>query len=667
MSYKDKSIVPDFLTSKGKLGEIIRNFDWASTPLGPLSLWPQSLKTSVSLMLNSQHPAWIGWGPEHVFLCNDACMNLLGADKQAWALGKTAAAVWEDIWDVYAPLSTKVFDEGIGTAIEVNTISVSFSPIFGESDTVEGIFCQQDISADYTVYKKLKESEAKFRTLVHQTPIGIIILKGTDLIIDIANESYLSIYNDTSEDIIGRKLTDVLPHLKNSAVEAGLLEVITTGVNQEFINRPVDYTDKDGIKTTRYFNSVHRPLIENNEVTGVISIVYEVTKEYLSQKRRELNEKDLMVFLATMPHIAFRTKPDGLVTYFNDRYFEYTGLTPQEAMDEGWKPTIHPDMLEEVAERWMESVRTGKNYDAVFLIRRASDGAYRWHRSLGVALRNDCGEIIEWIGTLTDIHEQKVFAEELEAVVSDRTRKLNKSNKLLEQKNTELEKSNKELESFNYIASHDLQEPLRKIQTFISMIREWEMEGEMADKYLTKIFTSAERMSQLIQDVLIYSRLSVEDQFSETDLHSVVTNVLNDYELAIIEKKAMIEISGLPVINAIPLQMHQLFSNLLSNSLKYCSTHPKIEISGNIIQEKNADGQMADYLGIVFSDNGIGFEPQYREQIFTLFQRLHSKTDYSGTGVGLSICKKIIDQHRGSIAAASELGKGATFTIKLPI
>lgn len=193
------------------------------------------------------------------------------------------------------------------------------------------------------------------------------------------------------------------------------------------------------------------------------------------------------------------------------------------------------------------------------------------------------------------------------------------------------------------------------------------MEGEMADRYLTKIFTSAERMSQLIQDVLIYSRLSVEDQFSETDLHSIVTNVLTDYELAIVEKKAVIDISELPVINAIPLQMHQLFSNLLSNSLKYCSERPRIEISGNIIQDKNADGQMADHLEIVFSDNGIGFEPQYKEQIFTLFQRLHSKTDYTGTGVGLSICKKIIDQHKGSITATSELGKGASFTIKLPI
>lgn len=664
---KDKTSVPDFLTSKGKLGEIIRNFDWISTPLGPLTLWPQSLKTSVGFMLNSQHPAWISWGTEHTFLCNDACMNLLGTEKQTCVLGKPAATAWEDIWDVYAPLSAKVYNEGISTAIEVNTISVSFSPIFGESGNVEGVFCQQDISTDYTIYKKLKESEAKFRTLVHQTPIGIIILKGKDLIIDLVNESYLAIYNDTPEDIIGRRLTDVLPHLKNSAVEAGLLEVITTGANQEFINRPVDYIDKNGIKTTRYFNSVHRPLIENNEVTGVISIVYEVTKEYLSQKTRELNEKDLMVFLSTMPHIAFRTKPDGMVTYFNDRYFEYTGLTPQEAMDEGWKPTIHPDMLEEVAQKWIESVNTGKDYNAVFLIRRASDGAYRWHMSRGVALRNADGEITEWVGTLTDIHEQKVFEEELEAIVSDRTRKLNKSNKMLAQKNTELEKSNKELESFNYIASHDLQEPLRKIQTFISMIREWEMEGEMADKYLSKIFTSAERMSQLIQDVLIYSRLSVEDQFTETDLHSVVTNVLNDYELAIIEKKAVIEISGLPVINAIPLQMHQMFSNLLSNSLKYCSARPSIEISGKIIHSKNADEYTPDYIEIVFSDNGIGFEPQYREQIFTLFQRLHSKTDYSGTGVGLSICKKIIDQHKGYITAESELGKGAAFTIKLPV
>jgi light-regulated signal transduction histidine kinase (bacteriophytochrome) len=245
--------------------------------------------------------------------------------------------------------------------------------------------------------------------------------------------------------------------------------------------------------------------------------------------------------------------------------------------------------------------------------------------------------------------------------------KLNTSNKLLAQKNIELEKSNKELESFNYVASHDLQEPLRKIQTFISMIKEWKMEGETADIYINKIYASAERMSQLIQDVLIYSRISTEEQFTETDLNCILSHVITDYELFVADKNATIETSPLPVIKAIPRQMHQLFSNLLSNSLKYSSESPRITVSGKIIQAENTEEYMTDYAEIVFSDNGIGFDPQYSEQIFRLFQRLHSKTEYCGTGVGLSICKKIADQHKGMIIAESTPGYGATFTIRLPV
>jgi PAS domain S-box-containing protein len=685
MSYKDKNITPDFLTIEGKLGEMIRHFDWASTPLGQISDWPQSLKTTINLMLNSKNPVWIAWGSENIFLYNDACIDILGKDKHAWALGEPASIVWKEIWDIYEPLINTVHNKGISTAVndhrlyinrngttENTIISVAASPVFGESGTIAGIFCQQDKASkqdtktDSTFYKKLEESEAKFRTLIHQAPSGIVILKGRDLVLDVINEVYLSVYNKKREDVTGRKLTEVLPDMKGSATEANLLKVYDTGKSITVANRPIE-SKSNGKKTTRYFNTVFQPLIENNKVTGVICIVNEVTEQYLSHKIREQNEKDLMQILGTIPHIAYRTKPDGMVTYYNDRYFNYTGLTPEQALNDGWKPAIHPDMLEEVTNGWMESINTGKDFDAVFLIKRASDGAYRWHMARGVALHNEKNEITEWVGTLTDIHEQKIFEEELEAKVNDRTLKLNTSNKLLAQKNIELEKSNKELESFNYVASHDLQEPLRKIQTFISMIKEWKMEGETADIYINKIYASAERMSQLIQDVLIYSRISTEEQFTETDLNCILSHVITDYELFVADKNATIETSPLPVIKAIPRQMHQLFSNLLSNSLKYSSESPRITVSGKIIQAENTEEYMTDYAEIVFSDNGIGFDPQYSEQIFRLFQRLHSKTEYCGTGVGLSICKKIADQHKGMIIAESTPGYGATFTIRLPV
>ncbi|WP_020214082.1 sensor histidine kinase [Flavobacterium rivuli] len=257
--------------------------------------------------------------------------------------------------------------------------------------------------------------------------------------------------------------------------------------------------------------------------------------------------------------------------------------------------------------------------------------------------------------------ELNAFNSRLEEEVKERTAKLNLLNELLEQKNEELKKSNKELESFNYVASHDLQEPLRKIQTFLSLITQRSNDKVVVQSYMDKISSTAGRMSNLIQDVLTYSRINVDDQFTQIDLNTIIDKVLFDYELLISEKNAVVNRGVLPVINAIPLQMHQLFSNLISNSLKYNDGQPVITISSKKLDTN------PPMVQITLGDNGIGFDPQYSNQIFELFKRLHSKSEYSGTGIGLSICKKIAEQHHGTIEAASNQGTGALFTIQLPV
>ena len=247
------------------------------------------------------------------------------------------------------------------------------------------------------------------------------------------------------------------------------------------------------------------------------------------------------------------------------------------------------------------------------------------------------------------------------------------TNEKLKSLNTELEKSNRDLEQFAYVASHDLQEPLRKIQTFAELSERNINKPEILKRYLEKIGSSGLRMTDLIKAVLNYSRLSKADnEFDVIDLNIIVQNIQTDLELLIHEKKAVINATPLPHINGIPLQIHQLFLNLVTNSLKFSENRPEINISGNIIPGKELKKYPAlknegNYLKLSFNDNGIGFEEQYADKLFSIFQRLHYGNKYKGTGIGLALCKKIVENHGGSITVKSEPGKGTTFYIYLPI
>ncbi len=248
------------------------------------------------------------------------------------------------------------------------------------------------------------------------------------------------------------------------------------------------------------------------------------------------------------------------------------------------------------------------------------------------------------------------------------------TNAVLEDKNSQLLQSNKELEQFTYIASHDLQEPLRKIRLFTGRIQEsQEGFGDQTRTYLSKIALSAERMSELIKDVLQFSRLTnLDSQFEPTDLNEILKSVLSDFDLSIEEKKAVITSNALPLIDGIPQQFNQLFYNLISNSLKFShkGIPPQITIGSEVLELREVRSKKLDeanvYYKITFKDNGIGFEQQFAERIFTIFQRLNDRTKFEGTGIGLALCRKIVTVHNGEIYAQSKEGEGSEFTIILP-
>lgn len=231
----------------------------------------------------------------------------------------------------------------------------------------------------------------------------------------------------------------------------------------------------------------------------------------------------------------------------------------------------------------------------------------------------------------------------------------------------ELERSNKELEDFAFVASHDLQEPLRKIRAFGDrLLAKFSPElGDQGQDYIRRMQQASARMSQLIEDLLTFSRITTQQKpFALVDLNKVLSDITQDLEHAITERKAQITIGDLPEIDGDESQLRQVFANLLSNSLKFTQADatPEISITANAV---TSDDQ-TELVAITFRDNGIGFDEQYKERIFNLFQRLHGKGEYPGTGIGLALCKKIISRHNGEISVESQLGVGTEFTLLLP-
>ena len=253
----------------------------------------------------------------------------------------------------------------------------------------------------------------------------------------------------------------------------------------------------------------------------------------------------------------------------------------------------------------------------------------------------------------------------LEQKVEERTVELKQANK-------ELEVTNTELQQYAFIASHDLQEPLRKIITFSQIVKERFIQNEEASQYINRIIASSERMRTLINDLLSYSRLTVSPEFVTASLGTIVQDTITDLELSIKETKAKLLVEALPVLEIIPDQMRQVFQNIISNAIKFSKPHisPEIKIWSEFTQEKSAESkaeEKGNYCRIFISDNGIGFNEQYLDKIFTMFQRLHGRKEYEGTGIGLSIVKKIVEKHDGLVTAKSKEGDGTTFIIILPL
>lgn len=367
-----------------------------------------------------------------------------------------------------------------------------------------------------------------------------------------------------------------------------------------------------------------------------------------------LSSKDFLHLKSAIDEAAIVaiTDKSGKITYVNKKFCAISKYSQDELLGNTHRiinSHFHPKDF--FIDMW-KTISQGKTWEGE-IRNRAKDGTFYWVNTTIVPFMDAEGKPEQYVSVRYEITERKLAEEQL---------------KIYSKK---LEVSNQELQDFASVAAHDLQEPLRKIQTFSDRvkIKAKDTISSEAFDYLERVQASAKRMQILINDLLTYSRVTTKaNPFSQVSLNKIVNQVKSDLEIRIEQTSGIVDVSDLPNIDADPTQMHQLFQNLISNALKFHkpSSNPIVKVSASIIDDPEID-RHGKTCEITVADNGIGFDQKYVDRIFTIFQRLHGRHEYEGTGIGLAVCRKIIDRHGGRITAQSQLDQGTTFIILLPI
>jgi len=342
------------------------------------------------------------------------------------------------------------------------------------------------------------------------------------------------------------------------------------------------------------------------------------------------------------------TDKSGTITYANKKFCAISKYSEEELIGKNHRIINSGHHSREFFVHMWKTIASGQVWEGE-VKNRAKDGTYYWVHTTIVPFLDTEGKPEQYVAVRYEITERKMAEEQLRISAK------------------KLEISNRELQDFASVAAHDLQEPLRKIQSFSDRLitRATELKPENKD-YLDRIQKAAKRMATLISDLLNYSRVTTRAQpFMPIDLNDIIKNIISDLEIRIEQTKGKVEYDDLGTIDADALQMHQLFLNLINNALKFHK--PQVAPVVRVKKREIDAGKGKRLCEISVHDNGIGFDEKYLDRIFTIFQRLHGRQEYEGTGVGLAVCRKIVERHGGSISAKSVPGEGATFLVTLPV
>jgi PAS domain S-box-containing protein len=471
---------------------------------------------------------------------------------------------------------------------------------------------------DITARKQAEEDRARLAAIVESSE-DAILSKTLDGVILSWNTSAERLYGYTAVEIIGQPVSLLAPPEQLEEMQR-ILEQLRQGERVEHYETV--RRKKDG---TRIAISLTVSPVKNaaGQVIGASAIARDITARKQAEEALRESEDRFRALVNAAPAMVWAATPDGTMSFVTDRWLQYCGLRAEQLARDWPQLVLHPDDYERYVTQWTQALAQGTLYE-IEVRNRRHDGEYRWFLTRAVPARTATGRIIGWYGTTLDIHDRKLLEDELR--------------------------------QFSYIVAHDLNEPLRTIGTFVHLLAR-RYQGKLdatADEYITFVTDSAQRMQQMILDLLTYTRTGGQDlTLAPVDCEALLARVLIELQGAITESGATITHDPLPIVQGDAARLGQVLQNLIGNALKFRGeAPPQIQVSA---QHEDHHWRFS------VRDNGIGIDPRHAERIFQVFQRLHTRQEYAGTGIGLAICKKIIERHGGRIWVESRPGEGSIF------
>jgi PAS domain S-box-containing protein len=476
-----------------------------------------------------------------------------------------------------------------------------------------------------------------------------IITKDLNGTITSWNQGAQRIFGYSAEEVIGQPVAILIPADRQNE-EPGILAKLRKGQRIDHYETVRQRKDGKLVDISLTVSPLRDP---SGKIVGASKIARDITARKQAQQAVRESEERLRAVVDNISQMAWTATDSGEVTWYNRRWYEYTGTIFDKVKGRGWTALHHPDHFQRVVAKFDESLRNGQIWEDTFPL-RGKDGQYRWFLSRATPIRDAAGEIQLWFGTNTDITElqearevQAKLHEELERSVAERT--------------ASLTEAIAQMEEFSYSVSHDLRAPVRAMQGYAQATLEdyGNVLDEKGHEYLNHIVRSGERMDRLVRELLVYSRIARSQlDLQPVSLDTLVRDIVSHYP-GMQQPKAEIRTRGsLHSVIAHEPSLTQAISNLLDNAVKFVAAGVKPEVE--LYSERQGDR-----LRLWVRDNGIGIRPEYRTRLFGLFERIHNGKQYEGTGIGLAIVRKSVERMGGKVGVESS-GKGSEFWIELP-